>query len=157
MTKKRSPETILLRVAKGALVPADDLAAARLRQRGYAIGDTVSAELRQSRNPGFHRLAHALGGLVAANVESFSGLNGHQCLKRLQWESGAGCDEMAVNVPNVGMMNVRIPRSLAFDSMSQEEFYEVYTQLCRQVAKYWPGLDEHEVQRMAECFTREAA
>lgn len=158
MSKKKQPERIMFRVEKGALVPASELAKLSLRQKGYKLGDLVSAELRQSRNPGFHRLAHALGALLAENVEAFEGLDAHRVLKRLQWESGAGCEEMGVNVPNVGMMTVRIPQSLSFDSMDQGEFYTVYTALCSHVRRvYWKDMPEGELENMAEMFTREVA
>lgn len=158
MTKKKQPERIMFRVEKGALVPASELARLSLRNKGYKIGDLVSAELRQSRNPGFHRLAHALGGLLAENVEAFEGLDAHRVLKRLQWESGVGCEEMGVNVPNVGLMTVRIPLSLSFDAMDQGEFYGVYTGLCNHVRRvYWNDMPEGELENMAEMFTREVA
>lgn len=155
---KKQPERIMFKVAKGSLVPASELAVMALRSKGYKVGDYVSAELRQSRNPGFHRMAHALGAMLVDNLETFAGLDPHKVLKRLQWESGVGCEEMAANVPNVGMMTIRMPQSLSFDSMDQGRFYEVYTGLCAHVRKtYWPELPEGGVERMAELFTREAA
>lgn len=158
MSKRKQPERIMFRVEKGALVPASELAKLSLRQKGYKVGDFVSAELRQSRNPGFHRLAHGLGALLAENLDTFDGYDAHRVLKRLQWESGVGCEEMAVNVPNVGLMNVRIPLSLSFDSMDQGEFYGVYAGLCNHVRKtYWRDMPEDELENMAQMFTQETA
>lgn len=155
---RKQPERIMFRVEKGALVPASELALLALRQRGYKRGDVVSAELRQSRNPGFHNLAHALGQMLVENVEAFEGMDAHRVLKRLQWESGVGCEEMAANVPNVGLMTIRIPLSLSFETMDQGTFYGVYTGLCRHVRNtYWKGLPEGEVENMALMFTKEAA
>ena len=116
---RKQPERIMFRVAKGALVPASELAVQALRNRGYKVGDELSCELRQSRNPGFHNLAHALGQMLLDNLDAFEGLDAHKVLKRLQWESGVGCEEMGCNVPNVGMMIIRIPMSLSFDAMDQ--------------------------------------
>lgn len=156
--KKKQPERIMFRVEKGALVPASELAKLSLRNKGFKLGDLVSAELRQTRNPGFHRLAHALGKLLAENLDTFDGMDAHRVLKRLQWESGVGCEEMGCNVPNVGLMTVRIPLSLSFDAMDQGQFYEIYTGLCNHVRKtYWRDMPEGELENMAEMFTRETA
>lgn len=153
MSTKRRPERIALRVAKGGFVVADELSMARLRARSYKIGDTVFAELKKPRNPGFHRLAHRIGTLVCINIEAFHGMDSHHTLKRLQWESGIGCEEMGVEVPNVGLAMVRLPNSLSFESMEQGEFREVITGLCRHISdKYWPSLTPEQVEEMAESF-----
>ena len=55
-------ERILLRVERGALVPADAHSQQRLRERGYRVGDVLAAELAKPRSPGFWRLAHRIGG-----------------------------------------------------------------------------------------------
>jgi len=144
-------ETILLRVEKGALVPADRLAEQRLRGRAYSIGDTLSASLRKARNPGYHRLAHSFGALIAENMEDFEGMTAHNVLKRLQLESGVGCDEVAIKVKGLGMMMHRVPRSLSFESMDEAEFREVFAGLCEYVARtYWPDLEPEQIARMAE-------
>lgn len=92
----RRPERFALRVVKGGFLPADGTTLARLRARNYAIGDLVFAEFKRPRSPGFHRLAHALGTLFVQNIEAFEGLDAHSCLKRLQLESGVGCDEIGL-------------------------------------------------------------
>lgn len=147
---KRKPEAFLLRVEKGALVPADHATVLRLREKGYRPGDELEAELRKARNPKFHRLAHAFGRVVADNLDEFEGIPAHNVLKRLQLEAGLACDEMLIKVPGVGACVHRIPRSLSFASMDETEFSEFYTALCRHVAKhYWPGLTEDQVEQMA--------
>ena len=146
----KQPEKIALRIQKGALVPADPMAAAKLRDRAYSVGDVVFAEIKKPRNPRFHRLAHALGKLLVENIEAFSALDGHRVLKRLQIESGIGCDEMAIYVPGVGQCLHRTPRSLSFESMDQAQFREVYRGLCDHVAQtYWPGLSAEQIEDMA--------
>ena len=157
-----SKEQLRFRVARvgseGALVPSDGITAGRLRERGYKTGDIVMAEVRKPRNPGFHRLAHAFGAMVADNIDSFAGMDAHRALKRLQWESGIGCDEMGVQAPGVGFVMVRMPKSLSFASMEQGEFHEVIRGLARHVADtYWPDLSPEEVERMAEIMPEEAA
>lgn len=160
MVKKRPgrrAERLMFRVIKGGLVPADTYTTSRLRDRGYKVGDIVSAELRKPRNPGFHRLVHRIGMLVAANIDAFTGMEPHAVLKRLQWEGNIGCDEMGVQVPGVGMAMVRIPRSLSYESMDQSEFYRVARAFCDHIAQqYWPGMDPEEIEYMAESFVEAA-
>ena len=68
-------ERILLRVERGALVPADAHSQQRLRERGYRVGDVLAAELIKPRHPGFWRLAHRIGTLCAQNIDAFSSLS----------------------------------------------------------------------------------
>ena len=153
---KRRPERFALHVVKGGMQPADGLTASRLRDKGYRIGDLLFAELKKPRNPGFHRLAHSFGKLVCDNIDDFNGMNPHRALKRLQWESGIGCEEMGVQVPSVGYATVRIPLSLAFESMDDGEFREIFTGLARHVAeRYWPDLTPEQIERMAEVMPGE--
>ena len=133
-----------------ALVPADALAEERLAERGYADGDSVSVAITKARNPRFHRLAHAFGRMVCENVPGFEHAGPHGALKRLQWESGIGCDEMAAKVPGAGIVPIRIPLSLSFSSMDEAEFREVLAGLCDHVAReYWHGLTVDEIESMA--------
>jgi hypothetical protein len=149
-TAKRRPEKFPLRVIKGGFAPADPSAASRLRDRGYRVGDLLFVEFKKPRNPRFHRLAHAFGRLMAENVDQFEGMDAHRVLKRLQWESGEGCEEMGVMVPGVGHALVRIPLSLSFESMDEGSFKEVFRGLCRHVAEhYWPSLTAEQIEDMA--------
>ena len=153
---KRKPEKFLLRLPKGALVPVDSYTADRLRAKGYAMDDILSAVLTKPRNPKFHALAHAIGRLVAENIEDFSGMDAHAVLKRLQWEAGVGCHEMGVKMPGVGYTMVRIPDSLSFASMDEGTFREVVRGLCRHIAEnYWPGLTPEQVEEMAGVMVEE--
>jgi hypothetical protein len=148
--KKRKPERVLLRVVRGALEPADGYSASRLRAKGYHIGDVVLANLTKPRSPGFHRLAHRLGGLVAQNIEGFDGMDHHKVIKRLQWESGIGCEVMGAKVAGVGFVEVRIPLSLSFESMDETEFRDVMRGLCRHIAQeYWPDMTPEQIEQMA--------
>lgn len=152
--RRRKPATdrIALRVVKGALVPADPFSAERLRQRGYRIGDEVSAELRKARNPKFNRMVHQLGQLLIQNVEAFAHYtDAHAVLKRLQIEGDIACEHVAILVPNLGMVEQRIPLSLSFETMDEGQFQEVYAAFCRHIAKtYWPELTPDQIQPMAE-------
>jgi hypothetical protein len=143
-------ETLMLRVEKGRLVPADSYTVARIRERGYHVGDVLSAKLRKPRNPGFHRLAHAFGRLVAENIEAFSGMPAHSVLKRVQLEADIACDEMALNFPGIGPCTYRIPQSLSFESMDEGRFREVFKAMCDYIAeKYWHSLTSDQIEEMA--------
>ena len=144
---------IELVVAKGRLEPANDRAMQALRDMHLGLGEIVHAKIVQPRNPRFFRLAHQLGALIRDNVPSFELLTSHQVLKRLQFESGVECDDMEMRIPNVGMTTVRVPKSLAFDSMNEADFRHLMTSLCRHVADtYWPDCTPEQVEQMAEAM-----
>lgn len=150
---KARKERTLWRVGPGVLEPFDAGTSAQLRARGYKRGDVLHADLTKPRNPGFHRLAHQLGGMVAENLDAFEGMDSHKVLKRLQIEGNVGCDEVALNFPGVGPCVYRVPRSLSFASMDDGEFQQVMKDLCRYVAKtYWPTCTPEQVEQMASCW-----
>ena len=149
-------ERIYFRVKKGSLVPADSYAASKLRERGYAENDLLAAELVKPRNPKFNRLVHRIGQLVVANIESFSGLDAHKAVKRLQIEGKVACDEIGINVPGYGMLIQFIPRSLSNESMDEGEYHQAARGICRTIAeRYWTDLNEDAIAEMAESFVEE--
>ena len=151
-------ERILLRVERGALVPADAHSQQRLREKGYRDGDVLAAELAKPRSPGFWRLAHRIGTLCVQNIEAFSGLSPHQAIKKMQFDTGLWCDITETEIPGLGVLVSRQPRSLAFESLDQGEFYELMKSLCRHIAEtYWPHMTAEAVQEMAESFVEEGA
>ena len=122
--------------------------------KSWSNAQVRAGELRCPRNPRFHRLAHAIGQLAADNLDEFTGMDGHQVLKRLQLESGVGCDEMAIRAGSQMFMH-RIPKSLSFSSMAQDEFKSVTAGLCQWLVKrYWPDTSVEEVMQMAEEWER---
>ena len=146
-------ERILLRVERGALVPADAHSQQRLREKGYKVGDILAAELIKPRHPGFWRLAHRIGTLCVQNIDAFNGLTAHQAIKKLQFDAGLWCDTTETEIPNLGVLTSRQPRSLSFENMEQGEFFEFVTAACQHIAEtYWPNLDAEQVQAMAEAF-----
>lgn len=150
-------ERIYLRVVKGALVPADNYAASKLRERGYNMGDLLAAELKKPRNPKFNRLVHRIGQLVVANIEVFQNLDAHTAIKRLQIEGRVACEEIGVMVANYGMVIQLIPRSLSFESMDEGEYQQAARGICRTIAeRYWPNMTEDQISEMAESFVGEA-
>ena len=149
-------ERIYFRVSKGALVPADNYVASRLRERGYHLNDLLAANLTKPRNPKFNRLVHRLGQLVVANIEAFAGLDAHKAIKRLQIEGKVACDEIGIMVANYGMVIQLIPRSLSFESMDEGEYQEAARGISRTIAaRYWPDLDPEQIEEMAEAMVGE--
>lgn len=146
----------MLRVIKGGFAPADNYTADALRARGYRIGDIVAADITKPRNPAFNRLAHALGRLAAENLDAFHGLQAHDVLKRLQLESGIGCELIRIKVKGIGYTDVKQAKSLSFQSMDEADFRDVFRAMCRHLAaEYWEGLDEDKVAEMAELMSNE--
>lgn len=152
----RRRERLAFRVDKGCLRPADMSTNGRMREKGYKVGDLVFAEITKPRNPKFHRLIHRIGSLCAENIESFSGMDAHKVLKRIQWEANIGCEEIGVQVPGVGLAMMRWPLSLGFESMDESEFKEVSLNFCRHIsARYWKDLTEDQIAEMAESMVDE--
>lgn len=146
----------MLKVRKGSFIPADRHTQERLRDRGYKQDEIIAAQLRKARNPAYHRLAHAFGQVLTDNLEGFEGLDAHKALKRIQFEANIACDEFETSIQTKGTLRparvtIRIPRSLSYDDMGQEEFESVYAAMCRHVAEtYWPDLKPEEIAVMAE-------
>ena len=154
--KAHKPEPVYLRVIQGGLVPADSYAQTQLRNKKFKIGDVVKCDVRKLRNPKFNRLVHRIGQLVAANIEAFSGLDAHTCIKRLQIEGRIACDEIGIMVQGYGMVIQFIPRSMSFDSMDEEEYHDCAKRICRLIAeRYWQGLAPDQIAEMAESMVDE--
>jgi hypothetical protein len=52
--------------------------------------------------------------------------------------------------PQIGMVEQRIPQSMAFESMTEERFHEVVGQFCKYIAlNYFKGMTEQQVETMA--------
>jgi len=153
-----SKEKIYLRVIKGGFVPADSYAQSRLRERGYNVGDLIKADITKPRNPKFNRLVHRIGQLVVANLDPFSGMDAHKAIKRLQLEGNIACEEIAITVPNVGMVMAKIPQSLSFENMDEGEYHDVARGICRYLSeRYWPDASPEAIEQMAEAMIQEAA
>lgn len=162
---KRRPEQILVRAARagdlppntGVIVPADGISTARLRQRRFSVGQEAFMELKSPRNPRFHRLMHAIGGLAAENIDDFHGMSAHSVLKRMQLETGIGCEEVAYRIGDQ-LIPCRIPLSLSFQSMDESEFHEVSRGICQGIKdRYWPETTVEEILQMADEFLNNRA
>ena len=153
MTQTRHRQRVMMRIIKGGIQPADSFSQQTLKARGYKIGDIVAAEIKKPRNPGFHRLAHQIGALVAENIEAFNNADAHSVLKRIQIEANIACDEIVLNFPNIGPCTYRVPQSLSYESMDDGVFHETITAICKHISKqYWPTVSADEIERMAECW-----
>lgn len=106
----------------GALVPDHPIDRRSMKERKFHVGKQLRATLRQDRNPMFWRKAHVLGGWLADNVEDYSGLGMHRALKKLQEDSGIGCETVEYDIPNVGKLTRREAQSLNFSDMDEGEF-----------------------------------
>ena len=137
-----------------AFVPAGAADVNTIKERGINIGNIVRGDITRPRNVEFHRLAHALGGLVAESIDKFAGMNHHEVLKRLQFESGVECDVVRTELPEFGMvLENKQPRSLAFDCMEQGEFYQFMRGICSHIVhEYWPECSPEEVEAMAQAM-----
>jgi hypothetical protein len=130
----------------GALVPAHPIDQRLMKERKFHVNREVRAELKQPRNPAFHRLAHAIGNLLVDNVEKFSGKGGHDALKEVQRESGVCCDTMEIDLGPLGKVPVKQPRSLAFDEMEEDEFAQFFDGITAYIGEHYASVMLDEVR-----------
>ena len=131
----------------GCLVPSARGDVREMRDRKYHVGDTLRADLRKPRNVRFHRLTHALGGLLVDQVEKFATMTAHDALKFVQRECGVFCETQEIDIPSLGKLQVKVAKSIAFDSMDEGDFQQLWTAVCEHVrATYFAGMDEHALE-----------
>ena len=146
------------------------------RERDYRIDEIYRADISQRRNPKFNGLVHGLGKLVCLNVEGFENLDHHGAIKRLQRESGVFCEQqdidaspvieavlaaarsllgdaaakmLAAVLPSIKTIRVTVAQSLAYDSMDEVAFHELWQGISKYlIATYWPGLEESAIESM---------
>ncbi len=134
-----------------AFVPASDADRSLLRERDFKINTKIRADLKQPRNPRFNGLVHGLGRVLSQNIDRFAGKQSHDAIKSLQLESGVYCDEESFDIPSLGLLTRKTPRSLSYDSMGEEVFQDFWRQCCAYlVATDWPTLTEDRLTEMAE-------
>ncbi len=109
-----------------AILAAHPIDRRLMKERGYRVGDELRIEIKRPRNPAFHRLLHAIGGLMVDNVEDFRDLDSHEAIKRLQRESGVCCEPMEIDLGQLGKVPVNVPQSLAFDEMDESDFERLF-------------------------------
>lgn len=152
--KRRSPEQrVLLTVMPDGSFRASDMASRRiLKARGFHKHQEVIAYLYRVRDSLQWRRAHALGGMLADNVDEFHGLDAHKVLKKLQEKFDIAMEVERLEVPTEhGKVTFerKTAKSLAFGEMDESEFTPIWRQMCNKVAETWfPDLDAQAVEDM---------
>jgi hypothetical protein len=162
----------------GALVPDSWASKNVMRERKLRTGDVARVTFTVPRNSGFFRMVHQLGTVVKNNIPEFKMLNSHEAIKRLQRESGVMCDVVQINaepvvngvmaaaqsllgdaaakmlgavLPEIKLINVLEPKSLAFDSMDETQFREFWGGICYYLIEtYWRGMTVEKITEMSE-------
>jgi len=145
---------VMLRVVKGGFAPASKASEDALRKMGLKIGDNVLVDTKKPRNPQFFRMAHALGTMLADNIDKFTGMQYHDVLKALQREARVECDVSTVELGNNAVAEIVTPRSLSFESMGEERFRDFYQAICDYVAReYWQEMTQEQIEAMSDVMT----
>lgn len=140
----------------GMLKPLNMVDRRAMKDRRYSVGTEVRAELKKPRNVKFHRLAHALGALIAEQLDAFHGLGAHDALKKLQAISGAACSPVEYNLEGIGKIVRTEPRSIAFDELDEGEFQEAMrTMYAKLQSEYWPSLTPEAIEQMVEMYDQQ--
>lgn len=158
-------QPVRLKVIKGALIPASEADVETLRKFRLRVGHTVLAQIDRPRHPEGLRVLHGLAQAVSQNIAGFEHLSAHQVIKRLQAESGVGCelisvpvgDMLAMLLPEAAqipdqtrMITAYRPKSLSMSTMDDSEFQEIFDGLCRYLAcRYWSTLTIDGVAQIA--------
>lgn len=130
--------------------------AQKLRGQGMRPGLEVAAYFQPNRNLKNFRQAHALAAFVRDNTEAFpADMDSHQVLKRIQVDADIECemrDEQAY-IEGLGWIQIkrRDPRSLAFESMSQQVWREVFKRFkdyC--IHTYFPDWGPEEIAQFED-------
>lgn len=134
----------------GALVPANLIDQRLLKERKFHVNREVRAELKQPRNPQFHRLAHAVGHLLVDNVDEFHGKGAHDALKAVQAKAGVCCDveKIVLDLGTLGRHEIEraVPRSIAFDEMEEDEFSTLFNGVVDYIAQHYASVMLDEVR-----------
>jgi hypothetical protein len=125
------------------LTEADCRAFARFKRKleNLPYGATISFEHRFPRSPRFHRLHMAMLGAIFDNQEQFA----NQKDLRKWIEVGAGHCQL---VPGPDGKPVALPKSIAYDSLDDAEFYEHHVKVLaflrskRATRFLWPAVDD---------------
>jgi len=150
-------EKFPFRIKKGCIVPAAQWVNEKLASRNYKFDDVVFVTIAKPRNPKFNSLVHGgFARLVIENIDEFKYLKPHSLLKRLQIEAGIACDEIGLIIPGIGPCMHRIPQSLSFESMGEEQFSEVFKQFCTYIAEtYWNSITADEIKKLSEVMEQQ--
>ncbi|MDE2232546.1 MAG: DUF1367 family protein [Patescibacteria group bacterium] len=133
---------LLAKTLSGKLEPCDDNGRDRLAKIG--AGDIVLCEIKRGRNIKFHRKLFAMLNIIFKNQEHYKSID----------------DLLAVAKLSTGHVHtietrhgiVRLPASISFSSMSEDDFSDFYDRVTNWVCEsVIPGLNrEHLDQEVAD-------
>lgn len=124
------------------LSPADQPSLDMLKR--VKPGRTVMVKTKSARNPKQHRLLWSLAAKIAENVERFT--DAEHVVHELKLHTGH-VERKQINVPGLGVVFQEWPKSIAYESMSQEDFAIWFDKVLAYVASdIWPGIKSHEIR-----------
>lgn len=129
-----------------ALVPDDARSEALLKQ--VKPGRPMMVKTKSARNPKQHRLLWALAAKIAENVERFT--DAEHVVHELKLHTGH-VERKQINVPGLGVVFQEWPKSIAYESMPQEEFAIWFEKVLAYVASdIWPGIGSQAIRNELE-------
>jgi hypothetical protein len=137
----------LIKARNQSLKAADAEAEKYLTRIGF--GESVSVTIKRPRNPAFHRKFFSLLSLVFENQDRY---NDYERFRKEIVMRAGYFDE---HVHLTGKVSY-VAKSLAYESMDNDEFAEVYDKCCAVIQEYfWPditaaGIEEAVLDYMAE-------
>lgn len=143
-----------------------------MKQRGYRRGQEVRLEIKAPRDAWRHRLLHKIGQLMVENVDGWEALDTHEAVKRLQREACVCCEQVDMDatavvsavlaasdaafgpgaakllrevLPRIETIPVTVARSLAFDSMDEDEFRRLFEGITQHIGMHYTHVMLDEV------------
>lgn len=136
----------LFTVGKGALLPADERGSSLMNE--LKVGDKVLVNVHRARNPEHNALAH----VVFERIGLAIGQPMDVVKLWLKWETG--------RVDLVKMPNGKFipnPRSMSFESMSQDEFQKFWDEAWPVIGeKIMPNIPEKDFREIRDIVTGKA-
>lgn len=154
---RKFEQSVMLRVMPdGSFRPANEASRKLCRDRGMRVGSEFVAYVYEPRDSLQWRQAHALGGLLVANVDEFEGKTNHWALKKIQADGGIACEVEKIDLGNLGIVTRTVPRSLAYGFMDNTKWVEVYRQMCAYIGRVYLGqIDAEAVEEMLRLMIAE--
>lgn len=174
---RRKKVPMYMRATENGFIPADATAERQFREKKFSVGNVFAILASKLRNGKFNRKVHRIGKLCVIHIDEFRHMDAHSVIKRIQIEGNIYCDEMAIK-PSVagisipkqiismlepilnafglkltkdGLLIVRYPQSLSYESMDQAEYEDAAKKICRYLSEnYWNGLEEWRIEELAE-------
>lgn len=127
----------------GRMLCPDDRQSEMLLQK-VQPGRKIMVKTKTARNPKQHRLLWALAAKIAENTERFK--DAEHVVHELKINTGH-VERRQYNVPGIGIVFQEWPKSIAYESMPQEEFAIWFDKVLAYVASdIWPGLTTAEIR-----------